>query len=354
MPDYSNEEMADIHFMYGRGNGNAYEVQRLYRAQFPNRRLPDPRTFTSVHRRLREHGTTHPPNNEGGRPRTVRTPEVEEEILAMVDQTPSTSTRRIAADVGVSHATVWRTLHEQLLYPYHIQRVQALIDRDHAPRVEFCRWLLEECARNPLFMRMILFTDEVQFTRDAIMNFHNNHIWADENPHAIVQSRHQQTFSVNVWGGIVGDHLLGPFFLPRILNGENYLHFLQHDLPGLLEEVPLHVRHNGYFMHDGAPAHFRIIVREFLGNIYPNRWIGREGPIAWPARSPDCNPLDFFLWGHLKTLVYRQPVPNVEELRERIVAGFQTVRDTPGILERVRQSMRRRMEACIEVGGGTF
>ncbi|KAJ8943500.1 hypothetical protein NQ318_016280 [Aromia moschata] len=43
------------------------------------------------------------------------------------------------------------------------------------------------------------------------------HQWSDENPHPIIESHHQQTFSINVWGGIVGDHLLGPFFLPRRL-----------------------------------------------------------------------------------------------------------------------------------------
>ncbi|EFN79901.1 hypothetical protein EAI_14953, partial [Harpegnathos saltator] len=41
------------------------------------------------------------------------------------------------------------------------------------------------------------------------------------------------------------------------------------------------------FMHDGAPAHFSRIAREYLNNNYINRWIGRGGPIAWPARSPD-------------------------------------------------------------------
>ncbi|XP_024869556.1 protein ALP1-like [Temnothorax curvispinosus] len=31
--------------------------------------------------------------------------------------------------------------------------------------------------------------------------------------------------------------------------------------------------------------------------------MGRGGPIAWPARSPDLNVLDFFVWGHIKSLI---------------------------------------------------
>ena len=38
----------------------------------------------------------------------------------------------------------------------------------------------------------------------------------------------------------------------------------------------------------------------------------------WPARSPDLNPLDFFLWGYLKSKVY-SPLPNnLDELETNI------------------------------------
>ena len=52
-----------------------------------------------------------------------------------------------------------------------------------------------------------------------------------------------------------------------------------------------------WFMHDGAPAHITVDVRHFLDATYPQRWIGRGGPVIWPARSPDLNPLDFFFGG---------------------------------------------------------
>ena len=46
---------------------------------------------------------------------------------------------------------------------------------------------------------------------------------------------------------------------------------------------------------NGAPPHWGLVVREFLDQTFPNRWIGRDGPIAWPPRSPDLTPLDFFM-----------------------------------------------------------
>ena len=59
--------------------------------------------------------------------------------------------------------------------------------------------------------------------------------------------------------------------------------------------------------------------------------IGRGEPIPWPPRSPDLNPLDFYLWGHLKALVYATPVPDEEIHRARIVEGCDTIRHSPGI-----------------------
>ena len=52
---------------------------------------------------------------------------------------------------------------------------------------------------------------------------------------------------------------------------------------------------NIIFQLDGAPPHLGLHVRDALDREYPNRWIGRDGPTSWPARSPDLTPLDFFL-----------------------------------------------------------
>ena len=35
-----------------------------------------------------------------------------------------------------------------------------------------------------------------------------------------------------------------------------------------------------------------------------DRWIGRGGPTVWPPRSPDLTPMDYFLLGHIKALIY--------------------------------------------------
>ena len=121
-------------------------------------------------------------------------------------------------------------------------------------------------------------------------------------------------------------------------------------LPVLFEEVPLAVRTRTWFQRDGAPAHFSHLARKQLTATFGDRWMVHLGPVPWPARSPDLNPLDFFLWGYLETLVYATPVDHVDDLLARIVDGCNTIRTTPGLLERVRESMLRRCQLCLQEG----
>ena len=99
-------------------------------------------------------------------------------------------------------------------------------------------------------------------------------------------------------------------------------------------------------MHDGAPPHFSRITRQYL-NDHSGKWVGRNGAVAWPPRSPDLNPIDLYLWGQVKNEVYSTRVTDVDELWERIVATFDAIRNRPGQLERVKESMMRRLNGCV-------
>jgi len=77
------------------------------------------------------------------------------------------------------------------------------------------------------------------------------------------------------------------------MTGQNYLDFLQNELPKQLEDVPLVTRIAIYFQHDGAPSHYTRHVMQHLNDTFSNRWIGRGSTINWPPRSPNLTPLDF-------------------------------------------------------------
>lgn len=346
---FTHSEYADMVFVYGFCGGNALSARREYVRRFPNRRIPNCRVFTYVFNKLHLTGTVPSTRIAYERANVQNLNEIEG-ILQLVEHSPSTSTRRISTRIGVPQATVWRTLHFHGLYPFHLQRVQHLHPGDEARRLEFCRWVIA----NRRVIPSILFTDEANFTRDGINNSRNSHRWSEENPHATVETNYQHRFSVNVWCGVIDNHLIGPVILPNRLTGPIYLDFLQNQLQLLLDDVPLATRMVMHFQHDGAPAHSSRQVTDHLNETFPERWIGRYGRVHWPPRSPDLTPLDFCLWGWMKSEVYKERVNTREELVARIMNSAALINEQQDKLRRATQTYADRVRRCIEVGGGIF
>lgn len=291
MPDgqYSNQHVADIHFVYGLCNGNANRAVTEYARMFPNRPTPNSRTFVRIHLRIAEHGIRKPANE---RLRLV-SPEEEEDILRLITQDPRLSVKRISNMLNLSKWSVWRVLKREGLHPYHFRRVQDILEPDYAIRAVFCSWINRKTRQEENFLKRILWTDEATFTRSGYSNHRNEHLWLQENPHAVRKSTFQHQFSVNVWAGMKDDILIGPIILPETMNGPRFLEFLQTQFLEELMELPLTHRARMILQLDGAPAHFALNVRNYLNERY-SPWIGRGGRIAWPPRSPDLTPLDFF------------------------------------------------------------
>ena len=132
-----------------------------------------------------------------------------------------------------------------------------------------------------------------------------------------------------------------------------YLEFLCNDLPCLLDDVPVDTRHSLIFQQDGAPPHSTIVLREYLSQNFREPWIGRNGPVHWPPRSPDLTPLDFFLWGYMKDLVYAEAIHTRDHLVERIFDAAEKVREKLIAID-IAEKVSRRVEFCIESEGGHF
>jgi hypothetical protein len=66
---------------------------------------------------------------------------------------------------------------------------------------------------------------------------------------------------------------------------------------------------------------YDICVSHWLERQFLDHWIARRCPMEWPPRSPDLTPLNFYLWGHLKAMVYQVKIQNIDHLEERIEAS---------------------------------
>ena len=77
--------------------------------------------------------------------------------------------------------------------------------------------------------------------------------------------------------------------------------------------------------------------------------MGRDGPIPWPPRSPDITPLDFFLWGYVKDIVYRTKVRDINDLQHRIIQVINAV--TINMFARTWQEIEYRLDIVSATDG---
>jgi hypothetical protein len=77
------------------------------------------------------------------------------------------------------------------------------------------------------------------------------------------------------------------------------------------------------FHQDGAPPHCGLHVREVLKETFPDRWIGRGGPIVLSPCS-DFTPLNYFLWGYVKDIMYWTKVRDITNRKQRLTDAIAT------------------------------
>jgi hypothetical protein len=82
-----------------------------------------------------------------------------------------------------------------------------------------------------------------------------------------------------------------------------------------------------YFQHDRAPPHFSRVVIQHLNNTFLGRWIGSGGQHNSPPRSPDLSPIDYGLWGWIKSQVYEIKVNTQTELLARILDAAACIKE---------------------------
>ncbi|GFV65075.1 DUF4817 domain-containing protein [Trichonephila clavipes] len=97
-----------------------------------------------------------------------------------------------------------------------------------------------------------------------------------------------------------------------------------------------------WFQKDGATCHTARATIDFLKDTFGDRLISRFDPVNWPPRSCDLTPLDYFLWGYVKSLVYAdkpQTLDHLEDNTRRVIADIR-----PQRLEKVIENWTSRLD----------
>lgn len=178
--------------------------------------------------------------------------------------------------------------------------VQELNEDDPDRRIEFCETMMEMITENPILLQNIVFSDEATFQLNGEVNRRNFRYWSDTNPHWMRENHTQYPQKLNVWAGMVGDTIIGPFFIEGNLNAVSYEQLLRNQIVSAIQALKGDDFQNTWLQQDGASAHYGVNVRQYLNETFFDRWIGIRGTVEWAPRSPDLTPLDYFLWGVFK------------------------------------------------------
>ncbi|GFU04094.1 transposable element Tc3 transposase [Trichonephila clavipes] len=97
-----------------------------------------------------------------------------------------------------------------------------------------------------------------------------------------------------------------------------------------------------WFQQDGATCHTARATIDLLKDTFGDRLISRFGPVNWPPRSCDLTPLDYFLWGYVKSLVYADKPQTLDHLEDNIRRVIADIRLQ--MLEKVIENWTSRLD----------
>ncbi|GFS51812.1 hypothetical protein TNCV_2959161 [Trichonephila clavipes] len=174
-------------------------------------------------------------------------------------------------------------------------------------RRRFVEWAQNEIAVVPDFHKRILFSDEVHFWLNGYVNTNKTAAFGVKLIHKFNGDRYRA--------------MITNFFIPELNN---------HDVQEL------------WFQQDGATCHTARATIDLLKDTFGDRLISRFGPVNWPPRSCDLTPLDYFLWGYVKSLVYADKPQTLDHLEDNIRHVIADIR--PQMLEKVIENWTSRLD----------
>ncbi|GFW00802.1 putative transposable element [Trichonephila clavipes] len=220
----------------------------------------------------------------------------------------------------------------------------AIHQNDRQARRRFVEWAQNEIAVVPDFHKRILFSDEAHFWWNGYVNKQNCRIWSEANPQVYVETPlHPE--KLTVWCALWAGGIIGPYFFKNdeghnvTVNGDRYRVMITNFF---ISEWNNHDVQELWFQEDGATCHTARATIDLLKDTFGDRLISRFGPVNWAPRSCDLTPLDNFLWGYVKLLVYADKPQTLDHLEDNIRRVIGDI--WPQMLEKVIENWTSRLD----------
>ncbi|GFV10286.1 uncharacterized protein TNCV_3439721 [Trichonephila clavipes] len=178
---------------------------------------------------------------------------------------------------------------------------------------------------------------------NGYVNKQNCCIWSEANPQVYLETPlHPETLTV--WYALWALGIIGPYFFKNdeghnvTVNGDRYRAMITNFF---IPELNNHDVQELWFQQDGATCHTARATIDLLKDTFGDRLISRFRPVNWPPRSCDLTPLDYFLWGYVKSLVYADKPQTLDHLEDNIRRIIADIR--PQMLEKVLKNWTSRL-----------
>ncbi|KAJ8937851.1 hypothetical protein NQ318_005997 [Aromia moschata] len=99
------------------------------------------------------------------------------------------------------------------MHPYKLVPTNELAEDDFDRRIVFCKQMMQMIDDNTLQIENVLLSDESTFKLHGHVNRQYFRYWSRENPHLMRELHTQKPEKVNVWAGVIGENIIGPFFI---------------------------------------------------------------------------------------------------------------------------------------------
>ncbi|GFW01053.1 DUF4817 domain-containing protein [Trichonephila clavipes] len=338
------EQRFQIVQFYFESNGSVRNTYRVLRPFYRRQNRPSEQLIRLTMERFRTTFTLFD-NSHPQKCRTVRAEEAIATLERSIEEDPNESIRHRAQELDLCPSTLWKILRKDLgLRAYKIHLVQELKPNDHQAKRRFVEWAQNEIAFVPDFHKRVLLSDEAYFWLNGYVNKQNCRIWSEANPQVYVETPlHPE--KLTVWCALWAGGIIGPYFFKNdeehnfTVNGDRYRFMITNFF---IPELNNHDVQELWFQHDGATCHTARATIDLLKDTFGDRLISRFGPVNWTPRSCDLTPLDYFLWGYVKSLVYAgkpQTLDHLEDNIRRVIADIQ-----PQMLEKVIEIWTSRLD----------
>jgi len=286
-----------------------------------------------------------------GRPVSVRTPEMIQKIRDFIANDRNASLKMMEEALNINRETIRIILHEDLSKTKVCAKFvpHTLTDEQKSMRVNHARDVVATARNDPNFLKSIVTGDETWCFQYDPTTKRQSAEWKSRNsPPAQKTRKTPSKIKAMLITFFDCKGIIHKEFVPsgKTVTADYYLEVLKRLIARIRRIRPEYRDPQSWsFLHDNAPSHNAIIVRQFLAR-------NQVCVLNHPPYSPDLAPCDFSLFPKLKMKLKGCLFADIPTIQAASTRALDTISQKE--MDHAFESLLNRCNKCIERNGDYF